>query len=127
MKHVFPRMCPISFRNPLLWPRCTLRIEHCELVKSHLQNLYVLLGSLIFKDSCYLFSNLYYSLFVPATLFLTCHSKLRIVNSPTRYDYILKFWIIFKVTLHSNKCTEVVQNFRKFIIYIFLLTHLSYY
>ena len=56
--------------------------------------MYVLLGRLVFKDSCYLFSTLYYSLFVPATPFPTyptyCHSKIkpRIVSSPTRYVYI---------------------------------------
>ena len=31
---------------------------------------------------------------------------------------------IFKVTLRSNECTEVDQNFRKLIIYIFTLTYL---
>ena len=29
-----------------------------------------------------------------------------------------------KSNLCSNQCTEVVHNFRKLIIYIFLLTHL---
>ena len=40
--------------------------------------IYVLLSRLVYKVSCYLFSNLYYSFFVPATLFPTYHALLTV-------------------------------------------------
>ena len=85
--------------------------------------MYVLLGRLECKDSCYLFSNLYYSLFVPATLFQTyptyCYSKSRVVNSRTRYDQIFKFRIIFKLLYVQIFAQRKSKNSKKLIIYIF--------
>ena len=37
---------------------------------------------------------------------------------------MIKYFNNLQITLRSNQCTEVVQNFRKLIIYSLLLTHL---
>ena len=50
--------------------------------------MYVLLGRLVYKDFCYLFSNLYYSLFIPDISDILLLKNQCVVNSPTQYDNI---------------------------------------
>ena len=68
--------------------------------------MYVLLGRFVFHDSFYLFSNFYYSLLVPATLFPTfltyCHSKPRVAYSPTKLSGMIFTLGVLKLSMRKS-------------------------